>query len=58
LCSDFPGDYDFNEHWKRRLARIQLNYSDRLDVVRAIFAAESDDFKRLVLEEFPAAFQS
>lgn len=58
VCSDFPDDYDFNDHWKRRMARIQLHYSDSLSVIRAIFAAESDDFKRLILEEFPSAFQS
>lgn len=57
LCADFPEDYSFDEHWKRRLARIQLHYSERPDVIQAIFAAESDDFKRVLLEEFPEAFQ-
>jgi hypothetical protein len=58
LCRDFPDDYDFNDHWKRRLAMIRLNYENKHDVIRAIFAAESDDFKRFLLDEFPEAFQS
>lgn len=58
VCSDFPEEYNFSDHWKRRLAMIRLNYEDRLDVIRAIFAAESDDFKRVIVEEFPGAFQS
>ena len=58
VCSEFPNSYDFNDHWKRRLAMIRLNFEDRFDVIRAVFAAESDDFKKLLLEEFPEAFQS
>lgn len=58
LCVDFPDNYSFDDHWKRRLARIQLDYADRLDVIRAIFAAETDDFKKLILAEFPDAFKS
>jgi hypothetical protein len=58
LCQDFPEDYNFSDHWKRRLAMIRLNFESRVDVIRAIFAAESDDFKRTILEEFPDAFQS
>jgi hypothetical protein len=58
LCSDFPEDYSFDEHWKRRLSRLHLHYSERSDVIRAIFAAESDDFKRVILEEFPDSFNS
>jgi len=56
ICKDFPTEYEFSDHWKRRLAMIRLNFEDRLDVIRAIFAAESDDFKRVLLEEFPEAF--
>lgn len=56
LCADFPEDYNFSDHWKRRLAMIRLNYEDRADVIRAIFAAESDDFKKTLMEEFPAVF--
>jgi hypothetical protein len=56
LCADFPEDYSFEEHWKTRLARLRLNYVDRHDVIQAVFAAESDDFKRVLIEEFPEAF--
>jgi hypothetical protein len=56
LCSDFPEDYSFDDHWKRRLARLRLDYSERYDVLQAVFAAESDDFKRILLDEFPEAF--
>jgi hypothetical protein len=58
ICSEFPDSYDFNDHWKRRLAMIRLDFENRFDVIRAIFAAESDDFKKLILEEFPEAFSS
>lgn len=58
ICRDFPDEYSFSDHWKRRLAMIRLNYEGRIDVIRAIFAAESDDFKKLLLEEFPEAFAS
>lgn len=57
MCVDFPDNYSFDDHWKRRIARIQLDYVDRPDVIRAIFAAETDDFKRMLLAEFPEAFQ-
>lgn len=56
LCPDFPADYSFTDHWKRRIAMIRLNYEERFDVIRAIFAAESDDFKELLIKEFPEAF--
>lgn len=58
ICSEFPDEYDFNDHWKRRLALIRFKYENNNGVIRAIFASESDDFKRLLLEEFPEAFQS
>ena len=58
LCADFPDDYNFSAHWKKRLAMIRLNYEDRSDIIQAIFAAESDDFKKMIIDEFPAAFPS
>lgn len=58
ICKDFPEEYNFSDHWKRRLAMVRLNFEGRTDVIRAIFAAESDDFKRVIMEEFPEAFQS
>lgn len=58
LCKDFPNDYNFSAHWKKRLAMIRLNYEERPDIIRAIFAAESDEFKKVIIEEFPDAFPS
>lgn len=58
LCKDFPDSYNFSAHWKKRLAMIRLNYEDRPDIIRAIFAAESDEFKKVIIEEFPDAFPS
>lgn len=58
LCKDFPDDYNFSAHWKKRLAMIRLNYEERPDIIRAIFAAESDEFKKVIIEEFPDAFPS
>lgn len=58
ICSDFPNEYDFNDPWKRRLALIRFKYERNYGVIRAIFASECDDFKRVLLEEFPEAFQS
>lgn len=56
LCVDFPDTYDFGDHWKRRVAMIRLHFETRFDVIHAIFAAESDDFKKVLIEEFPEAF--
>jgi hypothetical protein len=56
ICKDFPESYDFADHWKKRLARIRLDYETRPEIIRAIFAAESDDFKKVLLEEFPEVF--
>lgn len=58
ICPDFPDNYNFNDHWKRRLATILLHHENNRQVLLAIFAAESDDFKKVLLEEFPEAFQS
>ncbi len=56
ICADFPDQYNFADHWKRRIAMIRLNYEGRADIIRAVFAAESDDFKKTLLEEFPEVF--
>lgn len=57
LCADFPDTYDFSQQWKKRLANIRFNFEERPDVIRAIFAAESDDFKKVLLSEFPEVFK-
>jgi hypothetical protein len=56
LCPDFPDNYDFAANPRKKLARLQADYEDRADVIRAIFAAESDDFKATLMREFPQAF--
>jgi hypothetical protein len=56
ICPDFPDTYEFSDHWKRRLATIRYLYETRHDIIRAIFVAESDDFKKVLLSEFPEAF--
>ncbi len=57
VCADFPDNYDFNGSPRKRLARLQADYEDRTDVLRAVFAAEGDEMKGLLLTEFPHAFQ-
>lgn len=56
LCPDFPNNYDFAANPRKKLARLQADYEDRPDVIKAVFAAESDDFKAVLIREFPQAF--
>lgn len=57
MCPDFPDNYLFDLPAKKKLARLQADYEDRSDVLQAVFAAESDDFKNLLVQEFPHAFE-
>lgn len=56
LCAEFPDNYDFAQAPRKKLARLQADYEDRPDVIRAVFAAEADDFKATLMSEFPQAF--
>jgi hypothetical protein len=56
LCPDFPDMYNFDLHPKKKLARLQADFEDRPDVIRSVFAAESDEMKALLMQEFPQAF--
>jgi len=56
ICPDFPENYLFDLPVNKKLARLRADYEDRLDVIRAVFAAESDDMKALLMREFPEAF--
>lgn len=56
ICSDFPENYDFAASDRKKLARLAADYEDRQDVLRAVFAAESDDFKAKLMAEFPHIF--
>lgn len=56
ICPDFPDNYNFSLPPKKKLARITADYEDRSDVIRAIFAAEDDEMKGLLVQEFPHVF--
>jgi hypothetical protein len=58
VCPDFPQAYDFTLSPKKKLARLQADFEERSDVLRAVYAAESDDMKALLIQEFPQAFSS
>jgi hypothetical protein len=57
VCADFPDDYNFALPVKKRMARLQADYENRSDVIKAVFAAEGDEMKGLLMQEFPQAFQ-
>jgi hypothetical protein len=38
------------------MARLQADYENRPDVLRAVFAAEGDEMKSILMQEFPQAF--
>jgi hypothetical protein len=56
VCPDFPNIYNFNDPIRKKIARIQADFDDRPDIIRAIFAAESDEVKQRLLTEFPDCF--
>jgi hypothetical protein len=56
VCPDFPDLYNFNDPVRKKIARIQADFDDRPDIIRAIFAAESDEVKQRLLAEFPDCF--
>lgn len=56
VCADFPDNYDFAVPLKKRVARLQADYENRPDVIKAVFAAEGDEMKSILMQEFPQAF--
>lgn len=56
LCPDFPDLYDFSDPIRKKIARIQADFDDRPDIIQAIFAAETDDMKQKLMQEFPDCF--
>jgi hypothetical protein len=59
ICGDFPDQYDFEAPARKKIARLRADFEDRLDVIRAVAAAETDsDVRSLLVGEFPEAFQS
>lgn len=53
ICPDFPANYDFDALPRKKIARLQADFEDRSDILTAVFAAESDEMKQRLLEEFP-----
>ena len=58
VCADFPMNYNFDLTSRKKIARLQADYEDRPDVLRAVYAAESDEMKARLVEEFPSVFVS
>lgn len=56
LCPDFPDIYNFDDPVRKKIARIQADFDDRPDVIQAVFAAETDEVKERLMQEFPEAF--
>jgi hypothetical protein len=57
ICSDFPDNYNFDAPIRNKIARLQADYDDRPDVIRAVAAAETDgEVKARLVTEFPGAF--
>ncbi len=57
ICPDFPDNYGFDDPVRKKIARLQADYDDRPDVIRAVAAADTDEELRdRLVEEFPEAF--
>ncbi len=57
ICVDFPDNYNFNDPVRKKIARLQADFDNRPDVIRAVAAAETDgEVKARLVTEFPEAF--
>jgi len=57
ICEDFPDNYVFTDPTRKKIARLQADYDDRPDIIRAVAAADTDpEVRNRLLEEFPQAF--
>lgn len=57
ICPDFPDNYVFDDSARKKIARLQADYDDRPDVIRAVAAADTDtELRDRLVEEFPEAF--
>jgi hypothetical protein len=57
ICADFPDNYRFEDPIRKKIARLQADYDNRPDVIRAVAAAETDaEVKARLITEFPEAF--
>lgn len=55
-CPHFPDNYMFDAPAKKKIARLRADYEDQGDILQAVFLAEDDEMKALLVEEFPEAF--
>lgn len=56
MCPEFPDNYAFDLPAKKKIARLRADYEDRMDILKAVFLAESDEMKGMLAQEFPEAF--
>lgn len=57
ICRDFPDNYVFSDPLRKKIARLQADYDDRLDVILAVAAADTDpEVRERLLHDFPEAF--
>ncbi len=57
ICHDFPDNYVFGDPIRKKIARLQADFEDRPDVIRAVAAADTDpEVRQRLLQEFPHAF--
>lgn len=57
ICPDFPDSYNFTDPVRKKIARLQADFEDRPDVIRAVAAADTDPtVRQQLLQEFPEAF--
>jgi len=57
ICPEFPDNYVFNDPVRKKIARLQADYDDRPDIIRAVAAADTDpEVRQRLVQEFPHAF--
>jgi hypothetical protein len=57
ICPDFPDNYNFDDSVRKKIARLQADFDDRPDVIRAAASADRDEeLRSRIVEEFPEAF--
>lgn len=57
ICPDFPDSYVFSAPVRKKIARLQADFDDRPDIIRAVAAADTDpEVRSRLIEEFPEAF--
>lgn len=57
ICPDFPDSYNFTDTVRKKIARLQADFEDRPDVIRAVAAADTDPtVRQQLIQEFPEAF--